>query len=329
MDSNILRRRLLAALAGTAASLAICAAAQPAPDPSRPFTIVVPYPAGGSADIAARILGKGLASRLRQPVMIENRAGAGTVLGANAVARAEPDGHTLLFTSNTTFTIGPALNSKLPYDSLRSFVPIGVVGSAPLVLLAHPSVPASTVAQLVALARDNPGKLNYASFGNATISHFAGEMFKAMAGVDIVHVPYKGSAPAMQDLVGGQVQLSFDVLVAAKPQIDAGRVKVIAVTSNRRSAFVPDIATLAEAGYPEYEMVSWAALLAPRGLSEDVRRRLVVALADVIADPDTSAELAKAGIEVAYEPPESYEPRVVRESALIRRAVQQAGMTVE
>ncbi|MEP7101783.1 MAG: tripartite tricarboxylate transporter substrate binding protein, partial [Burkholderiales bacterium] len=259
MDSDILRRTLLAAVAWAAAALAIPAAAQV---DTRPVTIVVPYPPGGSADIAARILGKGLAIRLGQPVVIENKAGAGTVLGASAVARAEPDGHTLLFTSNTTYTIGPALRSKLPYDPLKSFDAIGVVGSSPLVLLAHPAVPANTVAQLVALARDNPGKLNYASFGNATISHFAGEMFKAMAGVDIVHVPYKGSAPAMQDLIGGQVQLSFDVLVAAKPQLDAGRVKAIAVTSRKRSSLTPDIVTLAESGYPDYEMVSWAALLA-------------------------------------------------------------------
>jgi len=147
--------------------------------------------------------------------------------------------------------------------------------------------------------------------------------------VDIVHVPYKGSAAAMQDLIGGQVQLSFDVLVAAKPQIEAGRVKAIALTSGKRSSFMPGIVTLAEAGYPDYEMVSWAALLAPRGLSEDVLKRLVGALADVVADPDTNAELAKAGIEVAYEPPQSYEPRVVRESAWIRRSVLQAGMTVD
>jgi tripartite-type tricarboxylate transporter receptor subunit TctC len=327
MDSKILRRTLLAAAAAAAAGLAIPAAAQVAT--SRPITIVVPYPPGGSADIAARILGKGLAVRLGQPVVIENKAGAGTVLGASAVAQAEPDGHTLLFTSNTTYTISPALNSKLPYDPIKSFVAIGVVGSSPLVLLAHPSVQASTVPQLVALARANPGKLNYASFGNATISHFAGEMFKAMAEVDIVHVPYKGSAAAMQDLIRGQVQLSFDVLVAAKQQVEAGRVKAIAVTSRKRSSFMPNIVTLGEAGYPDYEMVSWAALLAPRGLSEDVRKRLVSALADTVADPDTSAELTKAGVEVAYEPPASYEQRVLRESPWIRRAVQQTGMTVD
>jgi tripartite-type tricarboxylate transporter receptor subunit TctC len=262
-------------------------------------------------------------------VIVDNKAGAGTVIGVGAVAQAAPDGYTLLISSNTSFTINPALRAKLPYDPIRSFDAIGLIGGSPLVLLAHPSVPARNVKEVIDLARGKPGKLSYASFGSGTTSHFAGEMFKVMSGVDIVHVPYKGSAPAMQDLIGGQVDLSFDINVAARPHVEAGKVKAIAVTSKQRTPSLPGVPTFAEAGLPDYEMVPWLAMVAPRGLPVDARQALVKALADVLAEPATKAELTKVGVDVEHGAPAAYEPRVAKELPLIRAYVHKAGISVD
>ena len=245
------------------------------------------------------------------------------------MARAAADGHTLLYTTNTTFTINPVLRGSLGYDPLQSFTPIGLVGGSSVVLLAHPSVAAGTVAELVALARARPGELNYASFGVGTISHLAGELFKSVAGVDLVHVPHQGSAPAMQALIGGQVQLSFDVLVAAVRPIAAGRVKPLVLTSRRRSALLPDLPTMIESGYAGFDVSPWAALLAPRGLPRQVLDRLTAALADALADVSVSAELRGAGVELAPEPPEAYAPRVEQELSWVRRTAAQAGIKTE
>ncbi len=319
---NLFRRLMLAGLASACI-------ASPAAFPDKPITLVVPYPAGGATDTVGRILAKGLAQRLGQPVVIDNRAGAGTVIGAAAVAQAAPDGHTLLISSNTTFTVNPALKPKLAYDPIRSFEAIGHVGTSPLVLLAHPALPASDVKSLVALARSQPGKLSYGSFGNGTTSHFAGEMFKAMAGVDILHVPYKGSAPAMADLIGGQVQLTFDTNVAALPQLAGGKVKAIAVTSRQRSPSLPQVPTIAEAGYPAYEMVPWIVVVAPRGLPGGVREALAKALHDTVTDPATRAELQKAGVDVAWQPGSAYEAMVTQELPVLRAYVHKARISAE
>jgi tripartite-type tricarboxylate transporter receptor subunit TctC len=297
--------------------------------PDKPVTLVVPYPPGGATDTVARILAKGLTRELRQSVVIDNKAGAGTAIGAAAVAQAAPDGHTLLISSNTTFTINPALKHKLPYDAQKSFEGIGVIGTSPLVLLANPALPAGTVKELVALAAKKPGSLAYGSFGNGTTSHFAGEMFKVMTGSDILHVPYKGSAPAMTDLIGGQVQLTFDTNVAALPMLQAGKVKAIAVTSARRSPSLPGVPTVAEAGYPDYEMVPWIVVVAPRGLPEPVRKTLGKAMADVLADAAIRAELQKVGVDVAHEPGSAYDVRVARELPLMRAYVHKAKLPVE
>ena len=207
-------------------------------------------------------------------VVVDNKAGAGTVVGAQPVPQAAADGHTLLISSNTTWTMNPALKSKLPYDTLGSFESVGTLGGIPLVLLVHPSTPAKSVQELVALAKSQPGKLNYASFGIGSSSHFAGEMFKSAAGVDLTHVPYKGSAPAMQDLIGGQVPVSFDTNVATVPQVAAGKVRALAITSARRLATLPDVPTMAESGYPGFELTAWIAVVAPRGLPAPVRQQL-------------------------------------------------------
>jgi tripartite-type tricarboxylate transporter receptor subunit TctC len=297
--------------------------------PEKTVTLVVPYPPGGATDTLARIMAKGMGERLGQTMIVDNKAGAGTAIGAGVVAQAAADGYTLLISSNTTFTINPGLKARLPYDPLKSFESIGVIGTSPLVLLAHPAVPANTVPELVALAKAQPGKLAYASFGNGTTSHFAGEMFRVMTGTQITHVPYKGSAPAMQDLIGGQVQLSFDTNVAAIPQIQAGKVKAIAVTSLKPSASLPKVPSVAQAGYPDFEMVPWLTIVAPRGLPAAVRSTLHKAFADMLNDPAIRGELVKAGVDVAYEPPSAYETRVTKELPLIRVYVHKAGLTVD
>lgn len=309
----------LAAAAGSAAAY-----------PDKPITLVVPYPPGGAADVLGRIVARHLQTQIAgSTVIVDNKAGAGTVIGAQAVAQAAPDGHTLLISSNTTWTMNPALKPKLPYDTLKSFESIGLIGGIPLVLIAHPATPAQSVKELVALAKAKPGKLNYASFGAGTSSHFAGEMFKAAAGVDIVHVPYKGSAPAMQDLIGGQVPLAFDTNVATAPQLAAGKIKALALTSARRLDSLPGVPTMAEAGYPGFELSAWLGIVAPRGLPAGVRATLTKALADAMATPAMQAELAKAGLDIGYEPPAAFEARVNRELPAMRALVQKAGITAD
>lgn len=322
------RRTALHGLA--AAALATTSLLAQAAFPDRPISLVVPYPPGGAADVLGRITARHLQLQLPgSTVVVENKAGAGTALGAQAVAQAAPDGHTLLISSNTTWTMNPALKARLPYDTLKSFEAIGTLGGIPLVLIAHPSVPVASVKDVVALAKAQPGKLNYASFGSGTSSHFAGEMFKAATGADIVHVPYKGSAPAMQDLIGNQVPLSFDTNVATVPQVAAGKVKALAITSARRLASLPGVPTMAEAGLPGFELSAWISVVAPRGLPDATRQVLVKALADAMATPALQADLAKAGLDIGYEPPAAFEARVNKELPAMRSLVQKAGITAD
>ena len=324
-----LRRPLIATALLAAVALGGAAPALAA-FPEKPITIVVPYPPGGAADTLGRIVARHLQLQIPgSTVVVENKAGAGTAVGAQAVAQAAPDGYTLLTSSNTTWTMNPALKAKLPYDPIKSFESIGTIGSIPLMLVAHPGAPFNSVKELVALAKAQPGKLNYASFGAGTSSHFAGEMFKAAAGLDIVHVPYKGSAPAMQDLIGGQVPMSFDTNVASVPQMKAGKIKALAVTSSRRISNAPEVPTLAESGLADFELSAWVSFVAPRGLPEGPRATLVKALAEAMKTPALQADLNKAGLEVGYEPPAAFEARVNRELPAMRALVQKAGITVD
>jgi tripartite-type tricarboxylate transporter receptor subunit TctC len=297
--------------------------------PNRPITLVVPYPPGGAADIIGRIMGRALTSKLGQSVVVENKAGAGTAIGAQAVAQAAPDGYTLLISGNTTFTINPALKSKLPYDPVNGFTPVGIVGHTALVLLAHPSVKATTVSDVIGLAKAEPGKLSYGSFGIGTSTHFAGEMFKVMSGVQMTHVPYRGSAPAMADLVGGQIPFTFDTTIAGTPQVLAGKVRAIAVTSKKRARTLPDTPTFAQSGFPDYDLVAWIAMVAPKGLPPAVEQRLTKAIQEAGADPVVRAELEKAGLEVEYRSPAVYRELVAKELPLFRAYVHKAGIPVE
>ncbi|BEP58725.1 tripartite tricarboxylate transporter substrate binding protein [Variovorax sp. V118] len=295
----------------------------------RPISLVVPFPAGGATDVIGRLMAQGLATRLKQSVVVDNRAGAGGTIGAAFVARAAPDGYTLLISSNTTFTVNPALRTSLPYDPVRSFEGIGLIGSSPMVILAHAGLPARNVPELVTLAREKPGQLSYGSFGSGTVSHLAGEMFKLRAGIELQHVPYKGSAPAMTELIGGHIPLMVDTPIATLPQLAGGKVRPLAVTGARRAESLPQVPTLAESGYPGFEFVTWMAIVAPRGLPDTARRALGQALADTLADPAVRAELRRSGIDVQSEPGSAYETRVARELPLLRASVHKAGLQVD
>lgn len=297
--------------------------------PEKTITLVVPYPPGGATDILARKLAGPLGQRLGQPVIVENKAGAGTAIGAAAVARSAPDGYTLLISSNTTFTVNAALKSSLPYDPLKDFESIGLIGSSPLVLLAHPKWPASTVKEVLELSRRDPKGLNFGSFGVGTSAHLAGEMFKVMTGAHMVHVAYKGSAPAMTDLIGGQIALTFDTSVAALPQMASGKVKAIAVTTRQRSPQMPQVPTVAEAGFPDYEMVPWIAVVARRGMPAEVSQKLTRALRDSLQDAAIKADLQKTGVDVLYQPGGAYDTRVAQELPLLRAYVHRANIPVE
>lgn len=314
---------------GASFLIALMSAPSHAAFPEKPITLVVPYPAGGATDTIARKLQEPLSKILGQVVLIDNKPGAGTAIGATQVAKSQADGYTLLISSNTTFTVNPALKDNLQYDSYKSFEGIGVVGTSPLVLLANPRLPANTVQELVALAKKEPGKLSIGSFGNGTTSHLAAEMFKIMAGVDIVHVPYKGSAPAMTDLIGGQIPLTFDTNVAAMPVIASGKVKALGIASKTPSPQMPAIPAIAQSGYPDFEMVPWVVIVAPRGLTPEVQAKLSTALQTAIKDPVVRDELIKVGLDVEFEPGSSYDTRVAKELPLLKTYVKQANIPAE
>lgn len=297
--------------------------------PDKAITLIVPYPPGGATDILARKLAAPLGQRLGQTVVVENKAGAGTAIGATLLAKSAPDGYTLLLSSNTTFTVNAALKKNLPYDPQKDFESIGLIGSSPLVLLAHPKLPANNVKELLALAKNDPKGLNFGSFGVGTSAHLAGEMFKVMTGANMTHVAYRGSAPAMTDLIGGQIALSFDTSVAAMPQMASGKVKAIAVTTRLRSPQMPQVPTVAEAGFPDYEMVPWIGFVARRGMPAEVSGKLTQALKDSLNDPVVKADLQKVGLDVLFQPGSAYDAKVAQELPLLRAYVHRANIPVE
>jgi tripartite-type tricarboxylate transporter receptor subunit TctC len=297
--------------------------------PSRPIQLVIPFPPGGATDVIGRLVGKKLGDRLGQTVVIDNRPGAGTIVGASYVAKAAPDGYTLLAGSGTTFTVNPAIHAKLPYDPVKSFEPIGFAGRTGLILLANKDVPVNNLKQFVATTRAAPGKYSYGSFGTGTTAQFAGEMLFNLAGVKLLHVPYKGSSPAMTDLIGGQIPFSIDTVAAAIPQVKAGKVKAIAVTTAKRSMLLPDVPTAAESGFPGIDADTWLAVVAPHGLPADVRQKLERALADVMADPDTRKQLLAAGFEPLDGNGAAVAAQIARELPLMRATAQRANITAE
>src|SRR6478752_860135 len=263
--------------------------------PTRPIKLVVPYAAGGPTDVLGRLVGEYLGRDLKQAVIVENKAGAQGAIGAEAVARSEPDGYTLFVTAASIFVLNPMLYKKLPYDPVKDFRMLALITDLPVVMEVHPSVPAKTVAEFVAYAKQNPGKLNFGSAGTGGTIHLAGEMFKQMAGVDLVHVPYKGAGPALTDLLSGNIQLMFDTLGTALPPVKSGMLRALGVSSAQRISDLPDVPTIAESGYPDYAVSVWYGISAPAKLSDDVAQKISASLDRGLNDEAFRASLERIG----------------------------------
>jgi tripartite-type tricarboxylate transporter receptor subunit TctC len=317
----------LLVLAALAACLAASAGAlAQASYPDRTVRIIVPFPPGGPADALARIVGERLATSFGKPFVVENRAGAGGNIGMEQGARAAPDGYTLILAPVGNLTVAPALYSKLPYDPARDFAPITVLASVPNVLIVNPSVPVKTVAELVALAKAKPASLNYASPGNGSIPHLAGEWFKRLAGVDIVHVPFNGVAPASTAVLSGEVQMFFAQSSAALPQWRAGKVVALGVATPKRIAAAPDLPTIAEQGFPGFDATSWYALVAPAGTPPAVIERLHAEIVRVLAEPDVREKIAGLGAEPVGNSPEEFAAMQRAEAARWTRVAKEANI---
>jgi tripartite-type tricarboxylate transporter receptor subunit TctC len=265
--------------------------------PERPLRLIVPFTAGSSSDTIARIVAAKMGDRLGQQIIVDNRVGASTVIGTNLVAKAAPDGYTLGLANATTSAASVALNSSLPFDPIKDFAPIGMIGSSPFILVSSPSLPASTLEELVSLARTKPGSLNYASAGVGTLAHLAGELFKHQADIDIAHIPYRGSAQSMLDLMQGRIDLSVSTIPPTLQYIREGRLRALAVMSEKRNAMLPDLPTVAEAGVPGCEAALWTALVAPAGVPAPVIKRLNDVLIEVVNSPEVRQSLILEGVD--------------------------------
>ncbi|MBX3619599.1 MAG: tripartite tricarboxylate transporter substrate binding protein [Rhizobacter sp.] len=298
-------RRTFASLIALAACLPLAAQAQDA-WPARPIRLVVPFAAGGTSDVLARLIGDKLQAALKQTVLVDNKAGAGGVIGADAVAKSAPDGYTVLLGTIASHAINPALQPRMPYNAASDFAPVILVGSISNVLLVGAGQPYKRVADLVAAAKAKPGSLSFASAGQGSSQHMSGEMFKLLTGTDMTHVPYKGSAPAIQDVIGGQVPSSFETVTVAMPHIQSGKVRALAVTSAQRSAALPDTPTLQEAGVPGFDVTSWQAFYAPAGTPPAIVQRLNREIEKILALPDVKARLDGLGVVHSPNTPEQF-----------------------
>jgi tripartite-type tricarboxylate transporter receptor subunit TctC len=317
--------RRAAALLATLMLLPWPAAAQTWP--AKPVRIVVPLSAGGFADVPARLLAPRLAAQLGRPFYVENRPGAGGTLGTDHVAKAEPDGHTLLFTA-TPHVISPWLYKALPYHALTDFAPVARVASGPYALVVHPQLQAGTVAELIALARARPGEIDYASSGNGSAQHLVSAMFAALAGIRLNHVPYKGSGPAMQDLIAGEVKVSFAGIPNVIAHVRSGRLRMLAVTTATRWPELPEVPTLAEAGVPGYEAALWVALLAPAATPGEIVQRLYAEIGRSLQDPELARSLRAAGIAPALLGPHETGEFLRAEYDKWGRVVRETGATI-
>ena len=298
--------------------------------PSKPVHLVVPYPPGGPVDISARLVAAKLQGGLGQPVVVENKPGAGGNIGADYVAKSAPDGHTLLMGAIATHAINPALYPKFPYDPLRDFRHVALLVQVPNVLVVNNDVPARSVKELIEHAKGNPGKLDFASGSTGSTGHLAGELFKQMTGTYMVHIPYKGAAPAVVDLMSGRVHLMFDNLASALPNIKAGKVRALAVTTARRSQFVPELPTLAESGLPGFDLTTWWGIMAPAATPQPVVDRLAAETAKAMSAPDLRARLAAMGSEPpAVRSPAEFSAFVARELKVYAGLVKRSGAKVD
>ncbi len=297
--------------------------------PAKPIRIVVPFAAGGSTDILARTIGQRLNEALRSPVIVENRPGGAAVVGADHVAKSPPDGYTLLMGTNTTHAVAPHLYSKLPYNAQRDFVPISEVAFNPQFLDVHPSIPVRSVKELIALAKARPGQLNYGSAGQGSTSHMAMELFKSMARVDLVHVPYKGSGPALIDLLGGHLSLMFDVVLTTLPHMKAGRLRVLGVSSLQRAEVAPEVPTVAENGLPGFEALVWFGLFAPAGTPPEIVNRLSSEVGTIVGQPKLRETFATQGLTPVGSNSQEFAAKVAREHGIWGKVVREAGIKLD
>lgn len=297
--------------------------------PVKPVRIIIAQAPGSATDVVSRVIGNKLGERLGQPLIIDARPGAGGTLGTEMAARAAPDGYTLFMANNSTHGSNPALYSKLPYDAVKDFAPIIFVAATPYVLCVHPSLPVTTVKQLIALAKSRPGQINYASAGNGSTHHLSGELLKSMAGIDIVHIPYKGTTPAIGALLGGEVSIMFATVTGIQPHIKSGKARALAVTTPKRSHMMPGLPTVAEAGLPGFEMLSWFGLLAPAATPAAIVTRLNAETAKVLGLPDVKSVLTAQGFDVMSGSPEQFGDHIKREIEKITKLAKATGIKAE
>ncbi|MGE5522904.1 MAG: Bug family tripartite tricarboxylate transporter substrate binding protein [Rhodospirillaceae bacterium] len=297
--------------------------------PERPVRIIVPFPPGGANDIVARIVGQKLYDRWGKPIVIDNRGGAGGNIGTEIGARAAPDGHTLLMGSGSTLAANVGLYTKLPFDPRKDFAPISLVALAPYALIVNNGVPATTVQQLIQLAKSRPRELNYSSFGEGSSAHLIAEDFKHHAGVDMTHVPYKGGGPALAAVMGGEVQVTFSNLSVALPQVRAGKVRALMVTTKKRSPAIPELGTPAESGLPHFEASAWLGLLAPAGTPRPLVVRINRDVHEVVSDAATRKQLADQGLEPQPTTPEALGQLIRAEIERYTKVIKQAGIKVQ
>jgi len=297
--------------------------------PAKPIHFIVPYPAGGPLDTVARLLGQKVSESVREPVIVENRPGAGGNIGADQVAKSAPDGYTILMGAVATHAINPTLYAKIPYDPVKDFAPVTQVASTPNVLVVNPSLPVANVKEFIAYAKAHPGALNFGSGSTGSAGHLAGELFKAMAGVQMVHVPYKGAGPAMQDLIGGRIQLMFDNLASSLAQMRAGKVKALAVTTAKRSSLAPELPTIAESGLPGFDISTWFGVFSPGGTPRDVVQRLHDELVKALADPAVRETMLKLGAEPVGSTPAEFAAYIRSEARKYAEVIKASGARVD
>jgi tripartite-type tricarboxylate transporter receptor subunit TctC len=322
------------ACARIAACLATCAFALAAPSakaayPDKPVRLIVPFPPGGAADLMARLLGQKLGQQLGQAMVLDNRGGAGGTIAVEAVAKAAPDGYTLLFGTMGTQAINPNLYPHLRYDPLKDFAPISLTHATPRVLVVHPQVPAKNIAELIALAKARPGEVTFGSAGNGSSGHLAGEYFKSLTGTQMTHVPYKGTSGAMVDLLAGRISMSIDAPAAYLEYIRSGQVRALGVTSLKRMSILPDVPSIAESGVPGFDVSNWLGVLAPAGTPADVINTLNRNLVKAMADPDMRKQLTEAGIEPMSSTPAQFSAFTKTEIAKWARVVKASGARVD
>ena len=323
---------ILRSLAAAAAALALSVLpleARAQAWPSKPVKMVVPFTAGGSTDTVARIVSEKLSARLGQPVVVENKAGAGGALGSDFVAKSPADGYTLLVGTSSTMAIAPWVYTKLPYNPTRDFAPVSLLGTADIIVVVNSSVPIRNTKELLDYAKANPGKLTFASGGNGSISHLLGEYFKSMAKVDMLHVPYKGDAQMVTDLLGGQVNLAFGTAVACLPHIKSGKVAAVAVTNPRRSTTLTDLPTLNESGVPGYEAVQWFGIAAPAGTPREIVQRLATEIKAILQMPDVHKRFVELGFDVVGDTPDEFAAFLRAENAKWKRVAEIAGTKLD